>query len=369
MAALAEKVYPTTNLYPLSTVHDPLKVLASTAPVVDAARFVRIDDAVIARLAGELADSPPPIWDETLHWRDGSWRTAVWVLVLDALNFCFWSASSDPRARWRVAWRGEEHDGYDALAAALHRAVDDGRPLWDAAYLAAISDDEVADILQPLPGATAIPLFPARAAHVREVGRGLLALGDEAAVAGAPVECGIEWLMARAGGSATRLILEVVRRFPSFDDTLSAPGWLRSERNVPAAASPDPIRFYKRAQILVADLHGAFAGEGLGAFDDLDTLTAFADYKVPQVLRHLGVLIYAPALATRIERREPIPAGAREEVEIRAATVWACERLRRALAARGRQIAAYEVDWLLWTAGQRLPAATAPYHRTLTVFY
>jgi hypothetical protein len=340
-------------------------VLASTAPVVAAARFVRIESEAIARIAGELHERPPPVWDETLHWRDESWRTAVWVLALDALNFCFWSISRDSHERWRVAWRGQEYDGYDALAAALHRAIEDGRPMWDAAYLATISDDEVADILQPASGATAVPLFPARVAHLREVGRGLLALAEEATGAGIHVESGIEWLVQRAAGSATRLVEEVVRRFPSFDDTLPAPAWLRSEAN----STPETIRFYKRAQILVADLHGAFAGEGLGAFADLATLTAFADYKVPQVLRHLGVLTYAPALAARIGRRELIPAGSREEVEIRAATVWACELLRRMLASRGRQIAAYELDWLLWTAGQRLPATTAPYHRTLTVFY
>ncbi len=343
-------------------------MLASTAPVVAAAQFVRIEHDAIERLAGELVGSAPAEWDETLHWRDGTWRTAVWTLVLDALNFCFWSTSGDPRQRWRVEWRGQEHDGYDALAAALHRAVIEGKPLWDAAYLPSISDDEVLDILRCATDSQAIPLFPARVAHLQEVGRGLLALAKEAKRAGASVESGVERLIGAAGGSAARLVELVVERFPSFNDVVAAPDWLAS----PLAATDGlrgEIRFYKRAQIFAADLHGAFGGAGLGAFHDLHTLTAFADYKVPQVLRHLGVLTYAPALATRIARRELLPAGSREEIEIRAATVWACELLRRALAERGQTVAAYELDWLLWTAGQRLPATTAPYHRTLTTFY
>ena len=130
-----------------------------------------------------------------------------------------------------------------------------------------------------------------------------------------------------------------------------------------------PVRFYKRAQILVADLHGAFAGQDLGSFSDLDILTAFADYKVPQVLRALGVLAYDPKLAERIARREIIPPGSPAEVEIRAATIWACELLRRALAERGQSLRTFEIDWALWNAGQALPPETPPYHRTPTIFY
>ncbi len=355
---------PAKGLLLIDPARDPLGVLASTAPVVAAARHVRIRGDAVERVAGELRDVEAPAWDEAPHWRDGTWRTAVWVLVLDALNFCFWSADPDPARRWRVTWRGTEHNGYDALAAALHRAVAEGRPLWDAAYLADVSDDEVSDILHPVKGAPSIPLFPARVAHLREVGRGLLALGEDAARAGVTP---VEYLIGEAGGSAARLVELVVRHFPSFDDTVLWPE--RSPLSDTDTVPAENIRFYKRAQILVADLHGAFAGSGLGAFHNLDGLTAFADYKVPQVLRRLGVLDYAPALASRIARRELIPAGSRPEVEIRAATVWACELLRRAMSTHGRAIATYELDWLLWTAGQALPPSSEPYHRTPTIFY
>jgi hypothetical protein len=107
----------------------------------------------------------------------------------------------------------------------------------------------------------------------------------------------------------------------------------------------------------------------LGGFDDLDALTAFADYKVPQVLRRLGVIVYDAELAGMIDRYEVIPAGSEREIEIRAATIWGCELLRRALHARGRPLRAFEVDWALWLAGQSLPSDTRPYHRTVTIFY
>jgi hypothetical protein len=148
---------------------------------------------------------------------------------------------------------------------------------------------------------------------------------------------------------------DVLDVFASFRDTASWRGYR--------------INFYKRAQILVADLYGAFGGQGPGAFRDLQTLTAFADYKVPQVLRHFGILRYAPELAARIDRHELVPPESDEEIEIRAATIWGVELLRQALARRGRDLPSYALDWHLWQAGQALPDDTQPYHRTLTVFY
>lgn len=329
---------------------DPLGVLTSTRPVVETARHVRIDLARVEAVAAEIADAhaEPPGWNNELHFRDGTWHTAGWVLALDALNFCFWSPSPDPRQRWRVDYRGKLYDGYWALAAALRRAVDEGRPIWEPSYLAGLSPRDVAHILCPhdleFPE---VPLFPARVVNLHELGRGLLLAYPDAN----PVET----LVRDAGRSAARLVERVVATFPSFDDVATYNG--------------RPVRFYKRAQILVADLHGAFGGQGLGAFDDLEVLTAFADYKVPQVLRRLGVLVYDEALAGKVDNRVLIPMGSPEEVEIRAATVWACELIRRAVAARGKPLRAFEVDWALWLAGQELPPDARPYHRTYTVFY
>ena len=335
---------------------DPLGVLTASRAVMERATRVSIDPERVAAIAADLAPNATigSEWggddDSTagLHFRDGTWRTAAWVLVLDALNFCFWAQGDDPDARWRVSFRGQVYDGYWALAAALTRAVEEGFPIWDAAYLAGISEADLGAILRPsdlaeAPGTTPVPLFPERLANLRELGRGLLEGGEG--------ESAIGTLLDDAGGSAARMVDLVARRFPSFADVATY-GDLR-------------VPLYKRAQILISDLHGA----GAATFTDLDVLTAFADYKVPQVLRRFGILVYAPALADRIARRDLIPAGSAPEVEIRAATVWACELLRRAVAARGVALRAFEIDWALWSIGQSLPPGTEPYHRTRTIYY
>ena len=60
------------------------------------------------------------------------------------------------------------------------------------------------------------------------------------------------------------------------------------------------VLFYKRAQIFVADVFGAFQGQDLGRFSDIQELTMFADYRVPVVLRLKGILEYSTPLATKV---------------------------------------------------------------------
>lgn len=327
---------------------DPLRVLESTQLVMEQARFVTIDHERVEEVAERLATTPepPPDWSTDLHppARDAE-ELANLVLVVDALNFCFWSVPGAARPRWQVTYEGTTYDGYWALAAALRRAVEAGHALADPEYLTTLSEDDVARILAGDPGCEPLPLLHARHQHLHEVGVRLLGRWDGS------------FLRAIEGahGSAPRLIRTVLDAFDSFRDV--------------ALWNGHQIYFYKRAQILIADLFGAFEGRGPGEFHDMHTLTAFADYKVPQMLRQFGVLSYAPEVARAIDEYRLVPLDSDEELEIRAATIWGVELIRQALARHGRDMPSYAIDWSLWQAGQALDAATQPYHRTLTVFY
>jgi hypothetical protein len=67
--------------------------------------------------------------------------------------------------------------------------------------------------------------------------------------------------------------------------------------------------------------------------------------------------------------------GSEEEVEIRAATVVAVERMRQAIEARHSQgggdgyVLSVTLDWWLWERGERTRASDPPHHRTLTIYY
>ncbi|MGD8370496.1 MAG: queuosine salvage family protein, partial [Syntrophobacterales bacterium] len=97
--------------------------------------------------------------------------------------------------------------------------------------------------------------------------------------------------------------------------------------------------------------------------------TAFADYKLPQVLRHLEIIRYESKLAAQIQRLARILPGSAEEVEIRAATIWAVELLRQELERRGQKVNSAQLDSWLWHLGQNDLYRSLPYHRTRTIFY
>lgn len=96
---------------------------------------------------------------------------------------------------------------------------------------------------------------------------------------------------------------------------------------------------YKRAQILAADLWGAYGGKGYGEFYDIGSITIMADYIVPAVLRQLGVLKYSATLASMIEKKSEIGSGSEEEVELRACSIYAVEKMKDLISKKlGRKV-------------------------------
>ncbi len=328
---------------------DPLDVLKTTCYVVEPARHVRIHVDSIKRAADSLAEKrvEPPAWNYEYHYHDGTPRTINYLFLLDALNFCFWG-----KPRWTIEYNGKRLDGYWALAASLKRAAEQNSRALDAEYLARISPQELADILH---GSGALPLFADRWRNVRELRAGLKNLWEGQAAR--LVEC--------AQHDAPRLAQMVAENFSSFNDI--------------AIYDNREVRFFKRAQIVVTDLWGAFGGKAWGAFENIDQLTAFADYKLPQILRAWGILRYAPSLARQVDAQIELAAGSADEIEIRAATLWAVEFLRAELAARGRAMWSIQIDWILWDASQGKNLAKVskpsqgfemkPYHRVRTIYY
>ena len=61
----------------------------------------------------------------------------------------------------------------------------------------------------------------------------------------------------------------------------------------------------------------ACSGKGLGSFNDMQELTMFADYRVPQFLRDAGVMVYSDRLAAIVDAGTELLAGSEEETQIR----------------------------------------------------
>jgi hypothetical protein len=279
------------------------------ARVAAGARSVTIDlDRAAATEPG-----PAPGLDVERHYLEGAdEHVAAYLLALGAINF---GSGWFPTLRKRPGC-----SGYFTVAWALADRFRAQGP-WSNEELRRMATAEVAATLGQDPHHELMALY---AEGLRQLGA---FLGERTALE----------VVAEAGGSAERLASAVAEGMPFFRD----PG------------------FYKRAQIVTNDLTLA----GVAEFGDIDRLTIFADNLVPHVLRLDGVLRYDPALATRIDAGELLPQG-REETEIRACALHACEQIA---AARG--VPPRELDVWLWNRGQ-LPAYKAiPRHRTRTTAY
>jgi len=306
-------------------------VRESCLRVASRASQVTVDGDALRRLAGELARSgSTPGWEED-HLAGGDAETrAGWTLLLSALNFCFW----DDEPRWRV----EGADGYMALTAALRRAYRDGVPVHRPSDVAEWSVERLAEVLRGDDGGPASPP--------------LLVERHRVAVELA------EWLVREHGGSAMSALVHA----PSAAGfAVSLAGRLAGFRDV-AVYRGEPVALLKRAQIAAHDCRLALGEDAPEGLRDRSGLTAFADYKVPQVLRAEGVLVYRPDLADTVDGRVQLAAGSEAEVEIRALTVVAVDRLAALVG-----MSACGVDTVLWWRGQGL--REPPYHRTRTIWY
>jgi Potential Queuosine, Q, salvage protein family len=106
----------------------------------------------------------------------------------------------------------------------------------------------------------------------------------------------------------------------------------------------------------------------------MDQLTTFADYRVPQVLRHWGALQYTTELAAKVDSQ--IELSGEEEVSIRAGTVVCVDelvqRVNSGVALSDQvQMTAVTLDWHLWQVGERMnqQGELQPHHRVNTIFY
>jgi len=318
------------------------EVLETTRDVKERGQQVTIDKQALTDFSRKLIEDgiEIPPWNYDYHFFDGSQKTVAYLLILDSINFCFWPKTG--AEKWQVQYKSETLSGYYALAASLKKALESGIPITDAHYLAELPLDTLKQLLV---GKGELQLMEERVRILNELGDFLVKEFNGAA----------HRLVEAAENSALNLVRLLVENLPSFRDEAEYYG--------------TTIYFYKRAQIFAADLYGAFAGKDWGNFKDIDTLTAFADYKLPQVLRNVGILEYSPSLEHTVDNGIFLQAGSPEEIEIRANTIWAVELMRQELVRMGKKLRAFEIDWILWNMGQQREFKAKPYHKTVTTFY
>lgn len=314
-------------------------IVSSLLPLAQNLRYVTINGEKLTASCSHLKARhfPLPQWNLPFIYPRLDDVGVDYFMLMNSLNFCYWGTP-----KWTVEYDGRKLDGAWGMFAALKRAIDEGFPIWEGEFLASIGKSELTHILR---GKGKIPLLEQRLTICREVGRTL----------SKHFRGRFHSLVEQAEKSAVKLIELLTSYFPSYDDS--------------AVWQNQKLLFYKRAQLAPAMLSERWRGRGRGNFYDIDLLTVSADYKIPQVLRRLGILEYSKELANIVDECCIIPSRSREEFEIRAATILAGEMMLDRLLPRLKGLNSQRIDRLLWYIGQKRSPHDKPYHRTYTTAY
>lgn len=179
-------------------------------------------------------------------------KSAEWIFFCDLLNFSFWSEEE-----YFVEYGQQRETGYKSLLLVIERAIELNPDILSPQYYANASEEELATVFKCVSGN--YPHLKKRISVLKEAGTVLLERFDGS----------VESMIRNGKNSAIALLNILFDNFPSFRDCSDFEG--------------KTVCFLKRAQIFIADLWYNFGGQGLGEFHDIDSITMFADYRVPQV--------------------------------------------------------------------------------------
>lgn len=214
-------------------------------------------------------------------------RTSLdWIFLISSLNFCFWSPFEGKSERYGVEWyaswaetekaggRRQVFTGYWSLVASLDRALwDEDVPFVNPEFYSSETmcpDSLIEHVFRPTKQSTeSMPLIHERKRIMRENGS-ILCNSFGGSFKGFIDEFHRRY---HGQGSALDLVKMVTETFPSFRDQV----WYQGRT----------VYFWKRAQILVAELWAAFYPESPSIPHPLfpsslgpriEELTMFADF-------------------------------------------------------------------------------------------
>lgn len=322
-------------------------VLDSVRPVIDNCRDVRTDLSRIAEVAGWMAYEELPVPDYVLPLglgEDDPDETMDFILTATCIDTAFTDFAS--HIKFQVDYAGRTWSDSEALFACMKRALDSGLPILDGAFLSQVTRTEMEKIFA---GNIELPMLDEKTQIWRQVGA-VLAERYSGRFHNFVMSC-----PPRLYDDGNGLVERLVKEFPRFNDI--------------SQYAEHTVKFYKLAQLGVWFLCTSLGKKGQFLLDDLERMTAFADYIVPVALRLLGITSYSAELEGAINSYEVIPRGSDWEVEIRAHCIYATavltEEINRIRPA-DQQVIIPQVDARLWT---HYHTTWWPHHLTKTTMY
>jgi len=308
-----------------------------------------VNEAEVEDLAETLANSQLeiPAWDAPVFPdEDASSETVVdFLMVGNAINFAF----NDPSTGQKFETEYLDFGGWKGsfgMWAMLKREMDRGVPILDPSVLSQMTVDQFSDLIRPR-GQADLPHVEKRVQNLNDLGAFM-------------EDNGLESFQAL---------------FESHDSLHGEEGLITTLTECAAYQDErtyrgDSIVFNKRAQLAVTMVYDRMYihnDHEWANFDDMDSLTIFADYGIPAYLNTVGAIEYSSSLTEAVRNNTEIPENSTEEVEIRIATVQVGSMLRDILESEHNQtVGVPELDYALWELRQE---ANTNAHQTITDSY
>lgn len=258
---------------------------------------------------------------------------ANFLFLLNSISFSYWWSP-----KWKIDFHGEELDWVFWMVSVFSKAIENNFKILDAKYISNISEKDFTEILK---WSIEIPLFQERLKILREVWKVLLEKFDWS----------FENVIKSSNNDSEKLLQIILENFPSFKDEAIYKG--------------KKVYFFKRAQLLISDIYHLINH----SLTNMDKITAFADYKIPFILRRLWILEYSKGLADKIDDQIEIKKWSNEEIEIRSNTIWAIELMKQKLQIKFPEIQLININDNIWLASQKKLENDKPYHLTRTTAY
>ena len=320
------------------------KVLSSLNPVIENLQTINLNLDQIMNVADWIAyeDFPPPEQNISKNNPDEFIRT---TMLINTLNFAFTDFESS--TKYEIIREGKVLSDSEAMFVQIQEAISSGVQLYNGNVLSDLDDKQLKNIFK---GNIEMPMMSERLDILLNVGAKLSDdyEGDWMNF----INAGPKKLYDNGEGLIERLTSE----FPRFDDTSQY-------------AEKYNVHFYKLAQLAFWGIHAELAGTGDFYIEDMQSMSAFADYIVPVALEVMKIVEYSEELRNKITNGEIIARDSLEEIEIRTTSLYITAKLTEEINKRRpaeKSIIIPQLDYRLW---KQYHATHRPHHLTITTMY
>tara|TARA_B100000941_G_scaffold283471_1_gene253040 strand:- start:743 stop:1723 length:981 start_codon:yes stop_codon:yes gene_type:complete len=319
------------------------KVLSSVIPVIENLEYVSIDVKKLDTESKKLVNYNFQFQSnsKSINNIDNFIRK---TMLINSLNFAF--TDFDSSTKYALNDEGVIFSDSNAMVYQIDSAISRGVPILDGYFMLDITEKKFHELFS---ANIAMPLATEKVNVLNEVGDVLVKnySGD--------------WINFINGGprklyaDGDGLIERLISNFPRFDDF--------------SILDNKKIYFLKLAQLAFWGIHRELSDSKQFHIEDLENMTAFADYIVPVALEHLKITQYKPELKKKIINGELIERDSREEIELRSSTIYVTAKMTEIinkLKPENQDIYIPQLDFKLWS---EFHGDEKPHHLTKTIMY